>query len=364
DGYNLNTVLKRLEAATSRLEDVLVYQQFDNKPEGTQASQSQQASAAATQPSAPQPPVVSPNTRSTSSAGLTASNANSPNSQMHRESGNSQLIMSIPPLYPELITTTMDELMSKGYKTNLKLKSETQAAALYSAKKMGKSNFLHIHLGSEACYITPVIKKQLVLEDCKRINWAGKHAIEYLQDLLVLKYPTFPQPVTQLEVQQMFQNNCYVAENYKQELQKFNNIDELAKFERIIQMTTPEQPEVDQSQIDKINERHQLAAKRRQKLLRANYDARQRMKQEKLLKEEAEMKAQKEEENWRQTDLKGWSQSKRERLQEVTDLIKERETLRNDSKLRFRQSLEIVEGTGKRKETEDEAVARLVETKE
>lgn len=76
----------------------------------------------------------------------------------------------------------------------------------------------------------------------------------------------------------------------------------------------------------------QIKEKRKQRLLKANYDARMRAKEEK--QRELERQAEEELKNaeWRERDLDGWIAHHREERGKLVDSIKEN----NDLKLSFR----------------------------
>lgn len=71
----------------------------------------------------------------------------------------------------------------------------------------------------------------------------------------------------------------------------------------------------------------QIKEKRRQKLLKSNYDARMRAKEEKQKEEEARLQLKKEEEEWRARDLAGWCDSKRRELASQISKYKQRAKL-------------------------------------
>lgn len=71
----------------------------------------------------------------------------------------------------------------------------------------------------------------------------------------------------------------------------------------------------------------QIKEKRRQKLLKSNYDARMRAKEEKQKEEEARLQHKKEEEEWRARDLAGWCDSKRLELATLISQYKQRAKL-------------------------------------
>lgn len=77
---------------------------------------------------------------------------------------------------------------------------------------------------------------------------------------------------------------------------------------------------------DQLNE-DQIKEKRRQKLLKANYDARMRAKEEKQKEEEERLNYQKEQQEWRQRDLNDWCTSKRLELAQHIAQYKKRSKL-------------------------------------
>lgn len=76
----------------------------------------------------------------------------------------------------------------------------------------------------------------------------------------------------------------------------------------------------------------QIKEKRKQRLMKANFDARQRAKEEKELaiKEAAELK--KKDEEWRDTDLQGWIKDKRSKINRLLVSRKEKLKMREDMK--------------------------------
>ncbi|AOA61880.1 Actin-related protein 5 [Komagataella phaffii CBS 7435] len=68
----------------------------------------------------------------------------------------------------------------------------------------------------------------------------------------------------------------------------------------------------------------QIKEKRRQKLLKANMDARLKLKQEKEAAKLEELRKQEEDKKWRETDLNGWIKARRDRLTAILQSKKER----------------------------------------
>ncbi|GME72082.1 unnamed protein product [Ambrosiozyma monospora] len=74
----------------------------------------------------------------------------------------------------------------------------------------------------------------------------------------------------------------------------------------------------------------QIKEKRKQRLMKSNYDARQRAKEEKeLAKKQAEEEARKDKE-WRESDLEGWSADRRSKLEKLIKRRKDRKKLKEE----------------------------------
>lgn len=82
---------------------------------------------------------------------------------------------------------------------------------------------------------------------------------------------------------------------------------------------------------DQLSE-DQIKEKRKQRLMKANFDARERAKEIKKQEEEALAKYEKEQEEWRERDLEDWCSVKREELSEIYSRIKERSKMLNSMK--------------------------------
>lgn len=82
---------------------------------------------------------------------------------------------------------------------------------------------------------------------------------------------------------------------------------------------------------DQLTE-EQIKDKRKQKLLKANHEARIRAKEEKKMEKEMEAEQAKEQEKWRERDLEGWCSVKRRELEEIKVRLKERSKLLNSMK--------------------------------
>lgn len=82
---------------------------------------------------------------------------------------------------------------------------------------------------------------------------------------------------------------------------------------------------------DQLSE-DQIKEKRKQRLMKANFDARERAKEVKRQEEESLAKFEKEQEEWRERDLEDWCTVKRQELGQIYGRMKERTKLLNSMK--------------------------------
>lgn len=353
-------------------------------------------------------------------------------------------------LVPHMSHRTLQELLFEGYAApKVAFAPDVLAAARYTTtphnnqqqnnQQQGNNegNELLVYLGAEATHIVPVIAGKPQLADTRRIRFGSRSAAEYLHNLLILKYPTFPVPVSPGEVEQMLRRHCFAALDYKDTVRKMMDVDFLTNFQVRIQAPFPPEPardveqeqrqaerrkesgrrlqeqaavaraerqEKQQQQVDELKQwesqlagveredaesqaraygfkdlvdlrrtirqldnglkrsrgevvedpepstpllvvpdeelsADQIKDKRRQKLLRASYDARQRARAVKEAQRQQAEAAEAAEAEWRTRDLQGWAAEKRAKLDELLNIIREREKIKNDPRLRFRHTL-------------------------
>lgn len=305
--------------------------------------------------------------------------------------------------------------------------------SLFSYRHNGGKDGLVVSSAHESTHIIPVVNGRGVLSQAKRINWGGRQAGSFMQNLLNLKYTYFPNKVTHSQASYFIHDHCYVSKNYAYEVANFLNFDGLEDRERVVQAPYTEivKEEKSQEELDKINERRkesgrrlqeqaskmrleklvqkennltyyrQLLArveagpkkdvkksldregfkdqaalqksinelnrairrarkedigeeeviipsfplvdtpddqldedgikeKRKQKLLKANYDARMRAKEEKVLELQRLAEDEAKEQLWRDTDLAGWIKTRREQREKLVDSLKEKKKLKEE----------------------------------
>lgn len=313
----------------------------------------------------------------------------------------------------------------------------------YFANNQPDSTGLVISSGNEDTNVIPVVGGKGILSEAKRINWGGRHSVEYTTNLLSLKYPYFPTKLVSSQFQSMYHDFCYVSRDYDEEIQNILTMEALetkdivveAPFTEIAQpQKTDEelrlqaekrketgkrlQEQAKQRRLEKLAQKEeeyeyygrireqlkdqprksilailqnagfddeqdfnkyisslerslknahilefdeeeeeniegkfdlveipdeqltdeQIKEKRKQRLLKANYDARQRAKEEKLKQQQAEEEARRKDEEWRKEDLQGWIKDKRFKLAETVKKRKEKLKMKNDMKDRKSQA--------------------------
>ena len=110
--------------------------------------------------------------------------------------------------------------------------------ALFSYRQnvdMQTSSGLVISLGNHATHIIPVLDGRGVVSQAKRLQWGGTQAVEFMQKLLQLKYPSFPSKLTTVQAQTLVWDHCYVAQDYNTELGHLLDRDHLKITDRTIQ---------------------------------------------------------------------------------------------------------------------------------
>ncbi|KAL6948697.1 hypothetical protein ACO0QE_001170 [Hanseniaspora vineae] len=312
--------------------------------------------------------------------------------------------------------------------------------SFYQNTSTGNDTGLVIGSGHEETDVIPVIDGRGVIPESKRLNWGGAQSIEYLSNLLTLKYPYFPDKLSNYQFESMYKDFSYISPNYHEEINKvldLNNLEsknivvespfqevilptkteeelaaqaerkkQLAKKlqeqarvkrqEKLIQkqeefeyysevrerwqglpkaallkeltsagfddeadfkkyMTSlekalararqqeddendgPEEPEqepqfelVDRPDAE-LNE-DQIKEKRKQKLMKANFEARKRMKEEKLKRLQEKEEAERRDMEWRKNNSKEWIHDKRTKLAVLLKSRKEKLKMKEDMK--------------------------------
>ncbi|XP_020654112.3 actin-related protein 5 [Pogona vitticeps] len=125
------------------------------------------------------------------------------------------------PLYSRQM---MSELLFECYQVPKVSYGVDSLYSFYHNKKQGwPCSGLIVSSGYQCTHILPVLDGRLDARNCKRINLGGCQAAMYLQRLLQLKYPGHFAAITLSRVEEILHEHSYVAEDYKEEMQKWRS---------------------------------------------------------------------------------------------------------------------------------------------
>ncbi|KAI5288846.1 Nuclear actin-protein involved in chromatin remodeling [Ascosphaera aggregata] len=156
--------------------------------------------------------------------------------------------------------------------------------SLFSYRQNRGTSGLVVSSSHSSTHLIPVLESRAILPMSSRLNWGGAQASEYLMKLLKLKYPSFPDKVTDIAAQNMVQQHCYVSRNYEEELKGYLHWDGLEKRDRVIQY-----PYTEPIVIEKSAEELARIAERKRESGRRLQEQAAKMRLEKLLKKEQEL---------------------------------------------------------------------------
>ncbi|XP_060525127.1 actin-related protein 5 isoform X2 [Cylas formicarius] len=89
------------------------------------------------------------------------------------------------------------------------------------AKKEPIKDVLIVSLGYQTCHVIPVLNNKTVFEKIRRLNTGGFHVITFLHRILQLKYPAHAASITLSRAEELLHSICKVAEDYREELNKW-----------------------------------------------------------------------------------------------------------------------------------------------
>lgn len=179
----------------------------------------------------------------------------------------------------------MYELLFEVYNTP-KVTFGIDSLFSYYANCEGKmNNGLVIGAGHELTHLIPVLSGKGILLQTKRIDWGGDQSQQFLGKLLALKYPYFPSKLTSGQTTNLFQDFCYILEDYQEDLKHYLDMDKLEVNDIVVQapvdLGSPERKKTEE-------ELAQQQEKRREQGKRLQEQAKQR-RAEKLLEKEKEL---------------------------------------------------------------------------
>lgn len=344
---------------------------------------------------------------------------------------NNPVVFSEMPGCPSAQRKSFNEILFEGYGVP---SVAFGIDSLFSFKYNQGQTGLVVSSANESTHIIPVVNGKGILSLSKRLNWGGRQASTYLQNLLSLKYPMFPTKISSTQSTLLVHDHCYVSTNYAQEVESFLDFESLENRERIIEAPFVETVVVEKSEEelarlaekrkesgmrlqeqaakarleklivkerqleeyrelqqqieagpkkdvkktldgegfkdeaqlqktiadleksirharkqdvgdeeeeevptfplvevpdDQLNE-DQIKEKRRQRLMKANYDARMRAKEEKKLEKIRQEEEAQKDVDWREQDFEGWLLDHRDRLHSLYNNIRERKKLKEE----------------------------------
>ncbi|BFZ61373.1 Actin-related protein 5 [Saitoella coloradoensis] len=139
--------------------------------------------------------------------------------------------------------------------------------SLFSFHANNGKDGLVISTGNNSTNIVPVVNGKGVLSLAKRLNWGATQAATFLQSLMALKYPNFPQKLSLEQATLLLQDHCYVSqESYAEELRTYITEDTLTEKDRIIQFPYTEMATMEKTQeeIDRLAEQRKASGRRLQ----------------------------------------------------------------------------------------------------
>ncbi|KAF6010554.1 hypothetical protein HII12_002795 [Brettanomyces bruxellensis] len=344
----------------------------------------------------------------------------------------SPVIMTEPLVSPFQQRSGLTELLFETYSVP---KCTFGVDSLFSFYYNGGHTGLVIGSGYNSTKLIPVVGGKPILDVSKRIDWAGRQAVEYLSSSLQLKYPYFPSRINDFQVENMVKDFCYVSNDYQHEVSHYLDLDNLEKkditleapFNEIVKQEKTEeelrqeeekkkqtmkklQEQARERRLQKLLEKEhdyeyfttmetklksmnkkevvstlreagfdddkdlhnyisnlerslkrarnqdvgendasdqppsfdlidipdekldeeQIKEKRKQRLMKAGYDARQRAKKEKEIARKTAEEAAKKDEEWRKSDLSSWIAARRKRLRILKKRRKDRIRLKEE----------------------------------
>lgn len=142
---------------------------------------------------------------------------------------------------------------------------------------------LIIDFGNEDTSIIPIVDGHAVLAESKRINWGGRHAIEYLINLIALKYPYFPTKLSFWQYQNLYESFCYVSERYEDDIETILTMQELETKDIVIEV-----PFTETVHQQKTEEELRIQAEKRRETGRRLQEQQRKKRMEKLVQKQEE----------------------------------------------------------------------------
>ncbi|XP_048586929.1 actin-related protein 5 [Nematostella vectensis] len=200
---------------------------------------------------------------------------------------NHPVIMTEPVCNPNYCRQLMSELLFECYHVPSVAYGIDSLFSLYNnTPNPGRTSALVVSSGFNVSHVLPVLNGRLDARNCKRINLGGWQAAWYMQRLLQLKNPAHAAQITLARAQELVQDHTYIAKDYISELEQWASDEYYDKHVHKIQLPFS-QPQVPEASGGKDGEKEKLRRQRQGKRLQ---EINARRREEKIAKEEEELK--------------------------------------------------------------------------
>ncbi|PGH11956.1 hypothetical protein AJ80_06922 [Polytolypa hystricis UAMH7299] len=156
--------------------------------------------------------------------------------------------------------------------------------SLFSYRYNGGTDGLVVSSSHSSTHVIPVLNSKALLSNSSRLNWGGTQASDYLRKLLKLKYPTFPDRLTDSHMEQLIQEHCYISKDYDRELGGYLDWTGLEDRDRVIQY-----PFTEHIVVEKTEEELAKIAERKKESGRRLQEQAAKMRMDRLMKKEQEL---------------------------------------------------------------------------
>ncbi|RLV95355.1 Actin-related protein 5 [Spathaspora sp. JA1] len=178
---------------------------------------------------------------------------------------NNPIVMSEPLGCPLSQRRGMYELLFEAYQVPKVIFGIDSLFSYYA--NSGRDGVV-IGTGHESTHIIPVVGGKGVMSQSKRIDWGGDQCQTFLGKLLSLKYPYFPTKLNSYQTTNLFQDYCYVSEDYQAELKHVLDMDVLEEKDVVVQVpveiATNIEPKKSEEEIAKQQQKRKEQGKRLQ----------------------------------------------------------------------------------------------------
>ncbi|KAK2802895.1 Nuclear actin-protein involved in chromatin remodeling [Onygenales sp. PD_10] len=156
--------------------------------------------------------------------------------------------------------------------------------SLFSYRYNRGTDGLVISSSHSSTHVIPVLNSKALLSNSTRLNWGGAQASDYMMKLLKLKYPTFPDRMTEYQMQQLVHEHCYISTDYDRELSGYLDWTGLEDRDRVVQY-----PFTEHIVVEKTEEELAKIAERKKESGRRLQEQAAKMRLDKLMKKEQEL---------------------------------------------------------------------------